>query len=90
MTNEERRRALALARRKALDYALLADETGQLDVSQLDSDALMALTGNTRLAEMWAQVAQSMKIGQAMGADDVDGSGDGAFDFADGSRIITR
>lgn len=69
MTNEERRQALALARRKALDYALLADETGKLDVYELDNDAIMALTGNTRLAEMWAQVAQSMKVGNAIETD---------------------
>lgn len=76
MTNEERRQALALARRAALDYANLANAAGQCDITELDAEALAALVGNIRLATMWSHVAQCMKVGNAIETDGADGNGD--------------
>lgn len=83
MTNEERRQALATARRAALEYALLANAAGQQDITELDSEALAALVGNIRLADMWAHVAQCMKVGNAI---ETDGVGGAATEYG----LITR
>jgi hypothetical protein len=60
VTNEERRVALAMARRKALEHAEIAE-------TQDDE----ALTTEMQLAVMWANVASAMKVGQALEADGV-------------------
>lgn len=62
MTNEERRLALAKARRKALAYAEEADRA--FGASGEDGpEAIMA--------HMWAAVAEAMKTGGALEADGV-------------------
>lgn len=63
MTNEERRVALAMARRKALEHAEIADKQ--------DADEVFDLTAEMQLAVMWANVASAMKVGQALEADGV-------------------
>ncbi len=73
MNNTERREALAIARRRALDYAREADIMARIDIANLDADALMALTLNIKMADMWAHVAQSMKVGNAIETDGADG-----------------
>lgn len=59
MTNTERRQALAVARRKALTYANEADAFPQEGSRHVE------------LANMWANVANAMKVGQALEADGV-------------------
>ena len=62
MTNEERRVALAMARRKALEHAEIADK---------QDDEMFDFTAEMQLAIMWANVASAMKVGQALEADGV-------------------
>lgn len=57
MTNEERRLALAKARRKALEWA---EHTEEHECDQ-----------SIQLANMWANVAGAMKTGGALEADGV-------------------
>lgn len=59
MTNAERRIALTKARRKALEYALAADLTS----SGHDKDRYV------QMANMWANVAEAMKVGSSPEAD---------------------
>lgn len=70
MTNEERRIALANARRKAVQYAQTSD--GHTFIAPQD-DRDMAL------ATMWANVAQCLKVGgtDAIPTDGPDGYSDG-------------
>jgi hypothetical protein len=66
VTNEERRRALAVARRKALTYANEADllaGVGEYNTVELNAAI--------KVANMWANVAAAMKVGQALEADGV-------------------
>lgn len=70
MNNQERREALAMARRKALDYAREADCHAILG----DSADHAALSFNIKMADMWAHVAQSMKVGNAIETDGADGN----------------
>lgn len=75
MTNEERRAALNLARRKALDHAN--------DTEAVNYDDAYEISRSARLAEMWAHVAQAMKDGDPV-HDSVDGRP------ADGSILRTE
>lgn len=68
MTNEERRQALATARRKALEYALHADSHDYRKRGPENTSIIMA--------DMWAHVAQAMKVGNAIETDGADGNGD--------------
>jgi hypothetical protein len=54
MTNAERRLALARARRNALEYADVAEQAGGTTIA---------------LANMWANVAQALKVGENLEAD---------------------
>lgn len=73
MTNEERRVALATARRKALEYAMAAE-----------TDPTASLREEARaLADMWANIANAMKVGQALEAD-------GVLEHPSHPDIITR
>ncbi len=67
MTNEERRVALAMSRRKALDYAEASEDVG--------SPAMIDLYIARSL--MWSGVAQAMKVGGAIETDGADGYSDG-------------
>lgn len=51
MTNEERKAALNLARRKSLEYAQAAETTGGLDTIAM------------AMSTIWSDVAQAMKDG---------------------------
>lgn len=62
MTNNERRIALAKARRAALECAEAADRNPRGSEAQADYCAL---------ATMWAAVAEAMKVGDSMEADGV-------------------
>lgn len=62
MTNEERRVALAKARRKAMEYADAADKV---------YDKLAEDGPEAQLANMWANVASAMKVGHSLEADGV-------------------
>ncbi len=62
MTNEERRQALNEARNKAVEWAVKAQECSAHDyvvVSELGQEA-------TVMANMWANVAQALKSGDAV------------------------
>lgn len=63
MTNEQRRVALALARRKALGYA---EEAEAFQDGKFGADER-----SIGLANMWANVANAMKVGQSLEADGV-------------------
>jgi hypothetical protein len=75
MTNEQRKIALAKARRLALEYAEMADAmTGraQGSIYQPEADSNPAAFDRcAKLADMWAHIAQCMKTGGAFEADGV-------------------
>lgn len=71
MTNQERRNALNTARKHALRHACAAEEHDP----EIDP---MIFTRHTRLAEMWAAVAEAMK------------DGDPVHDGPDGAPMITN
>lgn len=79
MTNEERRKELARARRKAVEHAVEAETAYDL----AGRAAAMSL------ATMWAEVAQCLKVGgtDAIPTDGPDGHADGGVLNAD---MITR
>jgi hypothetical protein len=62
LTNDERRIALAMARRKALEYAEMADNI----YTNRSEDGPEA-----NLASMWAAVAIALKVGDNLDADGV-------------------
>jgi len=73
MTNEERRLALAKARRKALEYAEAADRFPVVDMSggTTTEELIQRREHVMRQANMWANVAEAMKTGGALEADGV-------------------
>jgi hypothetical protein len=75
MTNRERRQALAQARRKALEYALEADQSVGARPDLVD------------LANMWANVAAAMKVGQSLEADGPDGEPEQATIYREGLPV---
>jgi hypothetical protein len=62
VTNEERRQALAMARRNALEYAKSAERL--FGDSGMDGP-------EANMANMWANVANAMKVGTNIDADGV-------------------
>ena len=68
MTNEERRAALNLARRKTLEYAEAADRFPVVDMSgEASPRELMARREHVmHQATMWADVANAMKDGDPL------------------------
>lgn len=65
MTNEQRRNALERARRKALEWAERAEEGATHKVGTVDPDEAI------RMASMWAEVAQALKVGSGSDTDGV-------------------
>jgi hypothetical protein len=63
VTNEERRRALAKARSKALEYAEQTEVTNYDDAYEFSRSRALAC--------MWANVANALKIGENIDADGV-------------------
>lgn len=80
MTNEERRRALNKARRKALEYAEAAS-------SGTFSQTYMSRQELAEMARTWAAVAEAMKDGDPV-HDAPDGRPDGVLNTEYG--VITR
>lgn len=63
MDNQQRRVALATARRKCLEYAELAEKP--------DFDGNINRQSMIERANMWANIANAMKVGQSLEADGV-------------------
>lgn len=66
MKNDERRAALATARRKVVEYADLADKVD----AGVNHQTFLYYRD---LALMWSAVAAAMKVGDATGPDSTDG-----------------
>lgn len=65
MTNEQRREALGRARSKALEWAEKAEKGATHEVGTRDPDEAI------RMADMWAAVAQALKVGAGHDTDGV-------------------
>lgn len=89
MTNEERRIALNLARRKALEHAEAAESTAallsSLTAEELANVSLAGVLDPIAMAQMWALVAEAMKDGDP----DHDGADGGAYGIAELRQRLT-
>lgn len=90
MTNEERMKFLAKARRKSVEYALAAEASPKgfkTEYGNIGSPTT-GFTNNVMMAQMWATVANCLKVGgvEAIATDGPDGVPEGVA-FADTDRL---
>ena len=71
MNNQERVAALNLARRKALEYAVMVDEA---ESGRYGDFRAIKIDKFIKMSTMWSAVAEAMKVGDSNATDGVDGN----------------